>query len=228
MTEVQKLLFDNQDEEYAAFQAKLTPTLSSEKFIGVRVPQTRKLAKEFFKKQDYETFMQKLPHTYYDEDMFHVLLISEIKEYEKCIQEIERFLPYIDNWAVCDILSPKCFKKNKDKLIDKIMIWSASSETYTCRFGLEMLMSHYLDDEFKEEYLEIPASIVSEEYYVNMMIAWFMATALAKKWDATIPYIEQNRLSLWVHNKTIQKAIESYRITDEQKAYLRSLRRKKE
>lgn len=218
-------LFELQDKEYALFQAKLTPTIDKELFIGVRVPNVRKLAKEFKDKEEEVNFIKVLPHKYYDENMLHGLLISEIKDYDLCIKEVERFLPYVDNWAVCDIMSPKVFKKNKDLLIDKIKKWSSSSHTYTCRFGLEMLMSHFLDDSFKKEYLEIPAKIHSNEYYVNMMIAWFYATALAKKYDDTIKYLEDNRLDIWVHNKTIQKAKESFRITQNQKDYLQSLKR---
>ena len=169
-------------------------------------------------------FLKQLPHTYYDENILHALLVAEIKDYEACVKEVERFLPYVDNWAVCDIFSPKVFRKNKDKLIDKIREWTASDHPYTCRFGMEMLMPHFLDEDFRVEYLEIPAAVHSEEYYVNMMIAWYLATALAKQWEATIPYIEERRLPEWVHRKTIQKAVESYRITPEQKAYLKSFR----
>ncbi|MEE1385909.1 MAG: DNA alkylation repair protein, partial [Prevotella sp.] len=157
-------------------------------------------------------------------NMLHGLLVSEVKDYEKCIQLTDHFLPFVDNWAVCDIMSPKVFAKHKEELLAKIKTWSKSSHVYTCRFGLGMLMSHYLDKDFKAEYLEIPASVRSEEYYVKMMVAWFFATALAKQWDQAIPYIEQNRLAPWTHNKTIQKAIESYRITPEQKEFLRTLR----
>ena len=151
-------------------------------------------------------------------------LISEVKDYEECIRLTDRFLPFVDNWAVCDIMSPKVFAKHKEKLLAKIKTWSKSLHVYTCRFGIETLMSHYLDKDFKAEYLEIPASVRSKEYYVKMMVAWFFATALAKQWDQAIPYIEQNRLAPWTHNKTIQKTIESYRITPEQKEYLRTLK----
>lgn len=221
---IQERLFELQDLKYAAFQSKLTPTIPKESFIGVRVPMARKLAKEFSKKEEGKTFLSCLPHEYYDENMLHGLLISEIKDYETCISELEAFLPYVDNWAVCDIMSPKVFKKNKNQLLMKIREWSASTHTYTCRFGLEMLMSHYLDESFQTELLEIPAVVKSDEYYVNMMIAWFFATALAKQWDATIPYIEERKLEPWVHRKTIQKACESYRITEEQKIYLKTLK----
>lgn len=217
-------LFELQDKEYAVFQCKLTPGVPEESFIGVRVPNARKLAKDIYKENEYEDFLKELPHKYYDENMLHGLILSEMKDYDKCICMVEAFLPYVDNWAVCDIMSPKVFKKHKDELIGKIREWSKSSHTYTCRFGMEMLMSHFLDEDFKPEYLEIVAAVHSEEYYVNMMIAWFMATALAKQWDATIGYITDEKLDTWVHNKTIQKACESYRITDEQKSFLKSLK----
>lgn len=203
----------------------MTPTIPREKIIGVRIPQARKLAKQYIKEEESKEFLKAIPHEYYDEDMLHGLLISEIKDYDLCIDLLDQFLHYVDNWAVCDIMSPSIFKKNKKDLIKKIREWTNSDKTYTCRFGIGMLMSHYLDADFIPEYLDIPASVHSEEYYVNMMIAWFFATALAKQWNATTPYIESNRLSVWVHNKTIQKARESYRITDEQKLCLIKFKR---
>lgn len=224
---MQNKLFSLQDKEYAAFQAKLTPNIAPELFIGVRVPECRKLAKDLYKNEpkEVEKFMSKLPHKYYDENMLHGLLISEIKDFNQCMERLEEFLPYVDNWAVCDIMSPKCFKKHKAELLPIIKRWAKSSEDYTIRFGLEMLMSHYLDEDFKPEYLKIPALVKSDEYYVNMMISWYFATALAKQWDSAIKYIEGYKLGDWVHNKTIQKARESYRITDEQKKYLLSLKK---
>lgn len=225
MTAAQEMLFALKDEKYADFQAKLTPNIAREKFIGVRVPLVRKAAKQYKDHPECEQFLNELPHKYYDENMLHGLLVSEIKDYEQCIIQTDRFLPYVDNWAVCDIMSPKVFAKHKSELIGKIREWAASDKVYTCRFGLEMLMSHYLDGDFNSEYLEIPAGVKSDEYYVNMMIAWFFATALAKQWDDAVIYIENDRLDKWVHNKTVQKAVESYRITDEQKTYLRSLKR---
>lgn len=224
MSKFTDLLFELGEEEYADFQAKLTPTVKREAFIGVRVPKVRKLAKEIYKEKDYTPFLKELPHKYYDEDMLHGLIISEMKDIDECLKALEEFLPYVDNWAVCDIMSPKVFKKNKDILLAKIKEWTLSKETYTCRFGMEMLMSHFLDEDFKAEYLDMPAAVISDEYYVNMMIAWFFATALAKQWEATIPYIEKKVLQKWTHNKTIQKAYESYRITDEQKQYLKTLK----
>lgn len=227
MTIAQKKLFEVQDKNYALFQAKLTPTVNPELFIGVRVPVCRALAKNLYKNEPDEVkkFLTELPHKYYDENMLHGLLISEIKNFDLCISELEAFLPCVDNWAVCDIMSPKCFKKHKKELLPFIETWTKSSEEYTVRFGLEMLMSHFLDDDFKPEYLKIASSVRSDKYYVNMMIAWFFATALAKQWNSTIVYIESNKLEEWVHNKTIQKARESNRISDEQKEYLNRQKR---
>lgn len=214
------------DDEFADFQAKLTPNVARERFIGVRVPDVRKLAKELYKndRDGVDEFLNSLPHATYDEDMLHGVLLSEFKDYEECIKRVDEFLPYVDNWAVCDIMSPKVFKKHLEPLLEKIREWAASDHVYTKRFGVEMLMSFYLDEHFKPEYLEIPATVSGEDYYIKMMLAWFYATALAKQWDATIPYIENKRLADWTHNKTIQKARESYRITDEQKEYLKSLK----
>ncbi len=224
MTTIQKKLFELRDAEYALFQAKLTPGIPMDSFIGVRVPVLRKLAKEYIKDPESEQFLHALPHEYYDENMLHGLLISEIKDFDYCIELTDWFLPYVDNWAVCDIMSPKVFKKHKQELMPKLQEWSKSSHTYTCRFGLEMLMTHFLDDDFRPEYLEMPVAARSEEYYVKMMVAWFFATALAKQWDATIPIIENKALAPWTHNKTIQKARESFRITPEQKEYLKKLK----
>lgn len=220
----QELLFQLQDKGYRDFQSKLIPTIPVETIIGVRIPVIRKLAKEYGKDPESVEFLKQLPHTYYDENILHALLVAEIKDYEVCVKEVERFLPYVDNWAVCDIFSPKVFRKNKDKLIDKIREWTTSGHPYTCRFGMGMLMTHFLDEDFRVEYLEIPAAVHSEEYYVNMMIAWFYATALAKQWDVAVGYIEKKCLDPWTHNKTIQKARESYRITREQKEYLKTLK----
>ena len=217
-------LFNLRDSEYAAFQAKLTPTIEPEKFIGVRLPVLRKFAKEYAKDPECVQFMSTLPHDYYDENLLHSVLITYIKDYDTCMQALEKFLPYVDNWAVCDTMSPKVLKKNKEALLLKIKEWVKSDKTYTIRFGVDMLMSFYLDDDFKPEYLEIPASIRSDEYYVNMMTAWYFATALAKQWDEAVKYIENRRLDRWTHNKAIQKSIESFRVTQEHKDYLRSLK----
>ncbi len=222
---IQKELFELQDISYGDFQAKLVPNIPRELLIGVRVPEARKLAKRLAKEPEASEFLKDLPHKYYDENILHALLISEMKDYDACIVAIDEYLPYIDNWAVCDILSPKIFKEHKTSLLEKIKEWSASDKTYTCRFGLEMLMSYFLDNDFKPDYLEITTSVHSEEYYVRMMIAWFFATALAKQWDASIKYIEDNHLDTWTHNKAIQKARESRRIAQKQKEYLKLLKR---
>ena len=221
---IQEKLLALQDEKYRDFHSKLIPTISAETIIGIRMPVMRKLVKEYAKDPESAEFLKQLPHTYYDENLLHALLVAEIKDYDTCVKEVERFLPYVDNWAVCDVFSPKVFRKKRDKLIGKVREWSASERPYTCRFGMEMLMTHFLDEDFRPEFLEIPAAVHSEEYYVNMMIAWFYATALAKQWDATIGYVEKHRLDPWTHNKTIQKARESYRITPEQKEYLKTLK----
>lgn len=222
--DIRERLFELQDIEYGDFSAKLAPNIARESCIGVRVPALRKLARELKKDPELEVFLNDLPHRYYEENMLHSILLSEWKDYEEAVEKVQAFLPYVDNWAVCDTLRPKVFKKNLDKVIARVYEWIDSPKTYTCRFGMEMLMTYFLDDAFKPEYLELPAGVKSEEYYVNMMIAWYFATALAKQWDATIPYIEEHRMDKWVNNKTIQKARESYRITPEQKEYLASLR----
>ena len=226
--EIQKELFSLQDKEYMKFLSKLTPNVPEDTIIGVRIPEIRKLAKKLVKNNEYEDFLKELPHKYYDENLLHGAIISENKDFENCIELLDNFLPFVDNWAVCDTISPKIFKKNKKELIEKIKEWSQSDKTYTCRFGVEMLMTHFLDEDFKKEYLEIVANIHSEEYYVKMVIAWFFATALTKQWDYAVIYLENNKLDVWVHNKTIQKARESLRILEDKKGYLKGLKRKKE
>ena len=226
MNELQQHLFGMRDAAYAAFIAKLTPGFPPSHFIGVRVPLLRTIARSFAKEEAAsQRFLSHLPHSYYEEDMLHGMLISLVKDYDRCLDLIDRFLPYVDNWAVCDTLSPKVFAKHKAQLLENILRWSSSSHTYTCRFGLRMLMTHFLDDSFSADFLEIPAAIRSEEYYVKMMVAWFFATALAKQWEATLPYLENRQLDPWTHSKSIQKAIESYRIPPERKDYLRTLRK---
>lgn len=219
--DIQKELFALQDLKYKEFHSKLMPNIDSDLIIGVRTPDLRNFAKNL---TDYEDFLKALPHKYYEENNLHGFLISQIKDFDRVIEELNRFLPYVDNWATCDMLRPKVFKKSTDKLISEILKWLKSDKTYTIRFGIEMLMCYYLDGEFKEEYLEWVSLVKSEEYYVNMMIAWYFATALAKQWDKTIPYITEKRLSEWVHKKTIQKAKESFRITKEQKEFLKNER----
>lgn len=221
---IQKRLFELQDLKYRDFNAKLIPTVDKDTVIGVRTPATRALAKELAGSQEAAEFMKVLPHEYYEENNLHGCLIEQIKDYNECIAELNRFLPYVDNWATCDMMSPKVLKKHLPELLEQIKEWMASEHIYTVRFGIEMLMRYYLDDQFTPEYLEWVADIRSEEYYLRMMVAWYFATALAKQYEETLPYIENRKLDQWTHNKAIQKAVESYRVTDEQKAYLRTLR----
>lgn len=222
--EVLQRLFTLQDSKYKDFQAKLMPTVNQESIIGVRTPLLRKLAKEFAKREEIGAFLDTLPHHYYDENNLHGFLLCEDRDFARVVERLDAFLPYVDNWATCDLMSPKVFKRHRDELLPHIKRWIRSDAAYTVRFGIEMLQSHYLDDDFLPEYLSL-AVVESEEYYVNMMVAWFFATALAKQYDAAVVYLEQNCLPQWTHNKTIQKAVESYRISDEQKAYLRTLKR---
>jgi len=222
--EIRQSLFDLQDIKYRDFQAKLIPGKDTEMMIGVRTPELRKLAKQMLKREDIGEFLRDLPHRYFDEDQLHAFIVSGIKEYGKCMEELMRFLPYVDNWATCDQMSPGVFKKHRPELLTQIREWLGSEHTYTVRFGIGMLMQHFLDEDFDPAYPELVAGVHSEEYYVNMMIAWYFATALAKQYDAVRPFIEGRRLDPWTHNKTIRKAVESYRISDEQKEYLRSLK----
>ena len=216
-------LFALRDETNAAFMARLVPTLPPESVLGVRMPDCRALAKELCRMPDIGEFLTDLPHRYLDENNLHALILNEEKDCAAAVAAIDAFLPYVDNWATCDALRPKAFKKHPSALPDECRRWMRSGATYTVRFGIEMLMAHYLDEDFRPEYLEQVSIIKSEEYYVNMMIAWYFATALAKQYEAAISYIEQRRLAQWTHNKTIRKAIESCRITEERKAYLRTL-----
>lgn len=219
---VRRELFAMQDMEYRDFQCKLIPTADPEHVIGVRMPALRSFAKKLGKTPEAELFLSQLPHRYLEENSLHGCLIAEMKDYDACIAALRVFLPYVDNWATCDMMTPKVFKKHLPELLGEIRHWIESGDTYTVRFGIGMLMSFYLDEAFSPEYLELAASVQSEEYYINMMIAWYFATALAKQYDAALPYIEQQRLSVWTHNKAIQKAVESYRITTEQKEYLKT------
>lgn len=217
-------LFKLQDLGYRDFQARLMPTIDKDTIIGVRTPVLRKLAKQFAPTDEAKEFIEHLPHKYYEENNLHAFIISLTKDFDEAISQTNRFLPYIDNWATCDSFSPKTFKKHTTELLDNVKVWIKSTHTYTCRFGIEMLMSFYLDDLFKPEYAEMVASVRSDEYYVKMMIAWYFATALTKQYDATIGYITGKRLDSWCHNKTIQKAIESFCISDERKAFLKRLK----
>ena len=230
-SEITSQLFSMQDSSYRDFQAKLLPTLAPESVIGVRTPSLRDFAKSLLAesktsgRKELASFLSALPHKYFDENQLHAFVLSGEKDFDTCIALLEKFLPFIDNWATCDQLSPKVFKKNRQKLLPFIEKWLSSEKTYVIRFAIGMLMQHFLDDDFSPLYLEKVASIRSKEYCVNMMIAWYFATALAKQYESALPYITQNRLEKWTHNKTIQKAIESFRISQEQKDYLRTLKR---
>ena len=225
-------LFRLQDKEYGTFQSKLIPSVSAERVIGVRTPELRALAKRLYQDgqqpgacgAELEAFLASLPHAYFEEDQLHAFVISLEKDFDKCAAEVEAFLPFVDNWATCDQLSPKAFKKEPERLLPYIRAWIKSGSTYTVRFAIGMLMQHFLDERFDTKYADMVAEVRSEEYYVNMMIAWYFATALAKQYEAVLPYLQEKKLADWVHNKAIQKSVESYRITDEQKAYLKTLK----
>lgn len=212
------------DETYAQFQAKLIPTIDSKSIVGVRTPELRKMAKTYAKKAECVEFLNALPHTYFEENQLHSFIVSLDKDFDSCIKRVIEFLPYIDNWATCDQLSPKIFNKEKEQLLPYIDGWLQSEHTYTVRFGIGVLMAHFLDESFVEAYAQKVVEIKSEEYYVNMMRAWYFATALAKQYKYIVPIIEEKKLDDWTHNKTIKKATESYRIAEEQKVYLRTLK----
>lgn len=224
--EIQKKLFSLQDEAYGDFSGKLMPTIDRERIIGVRMPQLRALAMELRGSNAAMGFLADLPHEYYEENNLHALLLEGVKEYETLLAELTIFLPFVDNWATCDCMSMKLLGKHPQKTLQRIRIWLKSTHCYTVRFAIGLLMRYYLEDNFREEYLHLAAKACCGEYYINMMVAWYFATALCKQYDAAVAFLEQNRLPQWVHNKTIQKAVESYRITPEQKAYLKTLRRK--
>ena len=224
LDDIRDELFKMQDIKYRDFNSKLIPTVDKRLFIGVRTPELRKYAKKLGKSIEVIEFLQALPHKYFDENQLHAFIISEIKDFKNCIDEINRFLPYIDNWATCDQLSPKVFKKHHNELFEYIKDWLKSDKVYTLRFGIGMLMEHFLDEDFDILYPETVSKIRSGEYYINMMIAWYFATALAKQYESVIPFIEKRSLDIWTHNKAIQKAVESLRISDEKKEYLKSLK----
>ncbi|MBQ9333110.1 MAG: DNA alkylation repair protein [Lachnospiraceae bacterium] len=219
-------LLEVKDDAYKEFQAKLVPNISADTILGVRTPQMRRIAKEVFNGPEKDTFLSELPHKYYEENLVHFFVIALIRDFDECVEEVERFLPYVDCWPVSDQSSPKVFKKNHEKLLPYIRKWISSDHVYTARFAIRMLMNEYLGDDFRDEYPEMVAlrSGPEEDYYLNMMVAWYFATALAKRYDETVGYFEEHRLDDRVHRKSIQKAVESYRVTDEHKEYLKSLR----
>ena len=222
--DLHRKLYDFQDLKYRDMQIKIIPTVEPESVIGVRTPELKSIAKDIFKDGNYKGFLEELPHRYFEENQLHAFIISGIKDLNECMEDLETFLPYVDNWATCDQMSPKIFRKHKDLLLTHIIEWIDSEKTYTVRFGVGMLMEHFLDDDFDPLYPELVAKLRSEEYYVNMMIAWYFATALAKQYESILPFIEEKRLDDWTHNKAIQKNLESRRITEEQKLYLKSLK----
>ena len=217
-------LYDLQDLKYRDMQIKIIPTVEPESVIGVRTPELKSIAKDILKDGNYKGFLEELPHKYFEENQLHAFIISGIKDLGECMEELEKFLPHVDNWATCDQMSPKIFRKHKYVLFSHIKEWVNSEKTYAVRFGVGMLMEHFLDDDFDPLYPELVAKLRSEEYYVNMMIAWYFATALAKQYESILPFIEEKRLDDWTHNKAIQKSQESRRITEEQKLYLKSLK----
>lgn len=247
MEKILKMIFDLQDKKYAEFQVNLIPTVDKKYIIGVRTPKLRNLAKELVKlyevksvnndisKKDIDKFLRNLPHKYFDENQLHAFILSEIKDFDDCIVLVDKFLPYIDNWATCDQLSPKCFKKYKSELLEYIFKWIKSKKSYTVRFAIGMLMQHFLDGDYEMKYLDMVAKVdfktkkkgtISvdtdpDKYYVEMMRAWYFATALAKQYKDSLPYIKNNKLETWTHNKAIQKAVESYRVSDAHKDELK-------
>lgn len=227
MTEIREILFSMQDTAYKQFNSKLIPNVSPDTQIGVRLPDIRRLAKKLKGTSEAEDFMKELPHKYFEENNLHGCLIEEIKDFDSAVLHTEEFLPYIDNWATCDTFSPRAFKRNTAELLKKIDVWLKSEKTYTVRFGISMLMKFFLDENFSVDILERVAEIKSDEYYVNMMRAWFFATAAAKQREDTMPYFTEKRLDIWTHNKAIQKCIESSRISREDKEFLKTLKIKR-
>lgn len=217
-------LLENRDEKYADFNARLIPTIERSKILGVRMPILRKITKSRYTELEENGFLKKLPHKYQEENLIHGIMISEMQNLELCIRELDRFLPFVDNWAVCDVLSPNVLKNNREETLRKVDLWSRSECAYTVRFAISVLMQYFLDKEFNDKYLEKVARIKNDDYYVKMMQAWYFATALTKQWKNTISYLEQKKLSIWVHNKTIQKTIESRIISAENKKYLKALK----
>ena len=227
MTDIQKRLYAMQDKEYRSFQSRLMPTVNPDKIIGVRIPKIRELARDVIKNEPgiAADFLVELPHHYYEEDNLHVFLVNRTKDFDACLMQVEAFLPHLDNWATCDSFRPQSFARHRQQVLAKARGWMTSDHCYTVRFGIGCMMSYFLDKDFSPEQLELVGEISSEEYYVRMMQAWYFATALAKQYQPTLAYLGKNNLEVWTHNKTIQKAVESHRITAEQKALLRKMKR---
>ncbi|MBQ2318329.1 MAG: DNA alkylation repair protein [Lachnospiraceae bacterium] len=221
---VYEQLMNARDEKYRQFQIKLVPSIDPDTIIGVRTPAMRAVAKDVYRNGDWEAFLDEAPHRYYEEKLVHFFIVAMIRDFDACVARVEAFLPYVDCWPISDQATPTCFKKYHEQLLPYIRKWMDSDHVYTARFGMRMLMNEFLDADFKEEYLEWVADKQGEDYYLKMMQAWYFATALAKQYDATVTYIEEHRLSDWVHKKSIQKAVESFRVSEEHKAYLKSFR----
>lgn len=224
LSDLRQLLFQYRDTAYADFTAKLIPAVPRERFIGIRTPEYKKIEKQIRDDPVVPAFLASLPHTWFEENRLHAELINRMKDYDACVSALEAFMPYIDNWAVNDAVNPRCFRKHRAELLSRVRAWIASEATYTRRCGMKVLMANYLDEDFRPEILDLPADLRSGEYYVNVMTAWLFAEALAKQWDTAVTYLEARRLDPWTHNKTIQKACESFRVPDERKAYLRTLK----
>lgn len=224
MTDIQERLFELRDEQYKKFNAGLLPTVDPDTMIGVRTPVLRKLARQLAGEPEGEEFLKTLPHAYFEENCLHAFMLESIKDFAQCVQALDNFLPYVDNWMTCDLMSPKAVQKDFPKLLEKVKGWIHSKETYTIRYGLNMLMKYFLQERFEPEYLELAAEIRTQEYYVQMGIAWFFATALTYQYEAAVIYLEEKRLERWIHNKSIQKAVESRQISEERKSYLKTLR----
>ena len=231
MDSIQKTLRQIADPKTAAFTAKIIPNVDPKSILGIKTPELRALAKELLASPKgaalapaAQKFLDDLPHKYFEENQLHGFVVSGIKDFDQCVAELERFLPHIDNWATCDQCSPACFKKNRAALLPLIKKWIKSKRVYTVRFAIGMLLRHFLDEDFKPEYLEMVAAVKSDEYYIKMEVAWYFAEALAKQWDAALPYIKAKRLEAWTHNKAIQKARESFKVSDERKELLKGLK----
>lgn len=222
--DLQQILFRHQDTAYGDFSSKLIPSVPREKIIGVRSPEYRKIIAQIGNDPVIPGFLSSLPHTFHEENCLHAALINQMKDYNACVSALEQFMPFIDNWAVCDAVNPRCFRKHRDELIAGVQAWIASPAPYTRRCGMRLLMANYLDRDFRPEYLDLPADLRSDEYYVNMMTAWLFAEALVKQWDTAVTFLETRRLDPWTHNRTIQKACESFRVPEDRKAYLRTMK----
>ena len=223
--QLREQLYSLKDEQYKSFQSKLIPSINPDTIIGVRTPQLKKIAAVMVKEGKYQEFLQELPHAYFEENQIHGFLIAGIKDMEECVKELNRFLPYVNNWATCDQLTPKIFKTHKEELLKEIPLWFEAKEEYTVRFGIKMMMDHFLEKDFSLKYPQIISKIQRQEYYIRMMVAWYFATALAKQYEQILPFFTEGRLEPWIHKKALQKAVESQRISPEQKEYLKTLRK---